>query len=83
MELDVRLPMGGMFVLLGGVLTIYGLATLHDPYRSSLGININLWWGLVILAFGILMLLLAWRARAKLAKRPGGFPVRPRDDREH
>ena len=65
MELDVRLPMGVMFVLLGGILTAYGLATLHQPYSSSLGINVNLWWGLVILILGILMLLLAWRAKAK------------------
>jgi membrane protein implicated in regulation of membrane protease activity len=70
MELDVRLPMGAMFVLLGGVLTAYGLATLHSPYASSLGINVNLWWGLVILLFGILMLLLAWRSRIKARSMP-------------
>ncbi|HEY2585921.1 MAG TPA: hypothetical protein VGI81_09175 [Tepidisphaeraceae bacterium] len=77
MELDVRLPMGGMFALLGGVLTIYGLVTLHDPYRSSLGININLWWGLLILLFGILMLLLAFRARGKARAMP---PMAARSD---
>lgn len=79
MELDVRLPMGAMFVLLGGVLTIYGLVTLHDPYRSSLGINVNLWWGLLILLFGILMLLLAWRGRVKMRSMP---PIAHRADGE-
>lgn len=65
MNLDIRLPMGVMFVLLGGVLTVYGLITVHEAYASSLGININLWWGLAILIFGALMLLLAWRSWRK------------------
>jgi hypothetical protein len=55
MSLDLRVPIGLLFVTLGGLLTIYGLATqFTDPamYERSLGININLWWGLVMLAFG-------------------------------
>jgi len=31
-------------------------------YEKSLGINVNLWWGLVLLAFGLVMLWLAFRA---------------------
>jgi hypothetical protein len=55
MALDLRLPLGLMFAILGGLLTAFGI------YRPlySLGININLWWGLVLLAFGVVMLLLA------------------------
>ena len=64
MDLDVRLPMGVMFVLLGAVLAVYGAVSDQRVYEKSLGININLWWGLVILAFGLLMLLLAWLGRA-------------------
>jgi hypothetical protein len=29
-----------------------------ELYRHSLGLNVNLWWGLVLLAFGVVMLLL-------------------------
>ena len=59
MNLDVRTPAGIMFVILGAVLAIYGL--LSDPalYQRSLGININLVWGVVMLAFGVA--LLVWR----------------------
>lgn len=52
-----------MFSLFGAMLTIYGLASDKSIYEThSLGININLGWGLVLLAFGAFMLLLAWRA---------------------
>jgi hypothetical protein len=67
MDLDVRLPMGTMFVLLGGILTVFGIVSDRAQYDKSLGIDINLWWGLVILLFGLVMLLLAWRGRV-LAK---------------
>jgi hypothetical protein len=59
MKFDLRLPIGIMFSLLGAILAVFGLATLGaDMYAThSLGININLWWGLVLLGFGALMLL--------------------------
>ncbi len=66
MSLDVRFPIGGMFSIVGALLVIYGV--LSDPavYAKSLGINVNLWWGLVLLAFGLVMLGFAVRgARAK------------------
>jgi protein-S-isoprenylcysteine O-methyltransferase Ste14 len=63
MGTDVRAPMGAMFTLLGLVLSIFGLVSDRTIYQRSLGINVNLWWGLVILAFGLLMLLLAWTSR--------------------
>jgi len=65
MELDVRLPMGVMFVILGAVLVIVGLASGPAATAKSLGININLWWGLVMCALGAVMLLLVWRARMR------------------
>jgi len=61
MHLDVRIPMGCMFTIVGGALAIFGMVSDRKIYEQSLGINVNLWWGLVILAFGLLMLLLAWR----------------------
>ena len=65
MGLDIRLPIGMMFTLLGAVLAIYGLATGSEVemYKSSLALNINLWWGLVLFVFGAIMLFFALRAR--------------------
>jgi hypothetical protein len=64
MGLDLRLPIGMMFSLLGAILAIYGLATNSDAmYLVSLGININLIWGGVLFVFGVVMLVFALRAR--------------------
>jgi hypothetical protein len=62
MKLDLRLPIGLMFSLLGGILVVYGLVSSRAIYARSLGVNVNLWWGLVLLAFGVLMLTFALRA---------------------
>lgn len=61
-QLDVRLPIGGMFTLFGMILSVYGLVSDDAIYQRSLGINVNLWWGVVLLAFGLAMLGLAYRA---------------------
>ena len=63
MGLDLRWPIGLMFSLIGTLLTIYGLITNSNPeiYSRSLGINIDLYWGLLLLVFGASMLILAWR----------------------
>jgi hypothetical protein len=59
MGIDIKLPIGLMFAILGTVLTIYGFITKSDPeiYQKSLDININLWTGIIMLAFGLFMLL--------------------------
>ena len=61
MGLDIRLPIGLMFTILGLLLAGYGLLGDKAVYQRSLGININLWWGLVMLIFGIVMLLFGKR----------------------
>lgn len=61
-QLDVRIPIGGMFTVIGAILVIYGLVSGSEIYQRSLGINVNLWWGLVLLVFGLAMLGLAYRA---------------------
>ena len=68
MRLDVRIPIGAMFTVVGAIITIYGLVSDKEIYERSLGININLWWGLVMLAFGISMLVMARRASRKAGK---------------
>jgi hypothetical protein len=67
MLLDLRLPMGMLFAALGLMLAGYGV--LSDPavYQASLGVNVNLWAGLGILLFGVLMLAGGWKAM----RRPG------------
>ena len=62
MTLDLRLPMGLMFTIFGALLTGFGVISNNEIYGRSLGINVNLWWGLVLLTFGLLMLGLALRA---------------------
>lgn len=66
MRLDVRWPIGGMFTIIGALLTVYGLVSPPALYERSLGINVNLWWGLVLLVFGALMLFLAFRALRRI-----------------
>lgn len=62
MKLDLRLPIGLMFAIVGAMLAAFGLISDPAIYDRSLGINVNLWWGLVLLAFGATMLGLVRRA---------------------
>lgn len=57
MNFDLRLPIGLMFSLFGAILAVFGIFSDSKIYEKSLGININLIWGGVMLVFGILMLL--------------------------
>jgi hypothetical protein len=57
MGVDIRLPIGGMFSIFGVLLLVYGIYTRDsDMYARSLDYNVNIWWGLVMLVFGGLML---------------------------
>jgi len=68
MNLDVRTPAGVMFLLLGGLLVVYGL--LSDPaiYQRSLGVNVNLAWGAAMCVFGAG--LLVWRRMSATTASP-------------
>jgi len=62
MGLDIRLPLGYVFVILGVILTAYGAATWNSAiYAISMGININLVWGLTMLLAGGVTLIVAKR----------------------
>jgi hypothetical protein len=67
---DLRITLGMLFTLIGTVLTAFGLATRSnaDMYVKSLGIDANLWWGLVLLVFGIAALVLGRRGQMKQEK---------------
>ena len=64
-RIDIRIPIGALFVLLGAILTVYGIATKSDAqlYARSENIVINLWWGLIMVIFGGAMLFFGTRAR--------------------
>jgi hypothetical protein len=72
MNLDLRIPMGLMFSIIGVILAGFGAATNGrvDLYSRSLGINANLWWGLVLLVFGQVMFHMGRRGQKKLASLP-------------
>ena len=68
MGLDIRIPLGLIFLLIGGLMSIYGLVTRNaaDIYEKSMGINLNLTWGLVMFAFGVIMFLIGDRKSTRL-----------------
>ena len=62
MGLDIRWPIGLMFSLIGLLLVVYG-AVVQSDHAISLGININLIWGIVLVVFGTGMLIGANKGR--------------------
>lgn len=64
--MDLRLPIGIIFSIYGVILVGYGFVTRGSAiYEKSLGININLIWGIVLLIFGLTMWYFAKRAEKK------------------
>jgi hypothetical protein len=43
MGLDIRIPIGLMFSILGLLLTGFGIVGDKTIYQRALGINVNLW----------------------------------------
>ena len=84
MGLDIRLPMGILFAILG--LLLLGTGLLADPSANApaLGHNVNLWWGVALLLFGGVCLLLVRRGAAA-AMRPAETTAEGRatEEREH
>jgi hypothetical protein len=81
MHLDIRLPIGLLFAVLGAILAVFGLLTMFNIgadkaiYDRSLGYNINLLWGLVMLAFGAFMFIMGRRGTSAVrtaAESPEG-----------
>jgi hypothetical protein len=65
MGLDIRTPIGLMFTVLGIILVAVGFFSSSDLYSKSLGINLNLGWGMVLLTFGVVMLVFGLRSSSK------------------
>ena len=56
MGLDIRIPLGLIFLIIGGIMSLYGLLTRHSAiYEKSLDVNLNLTWGLIMFLFGLVM----------------------------
>jgi prolipoprotein diacylglyceryltransferase len=64
---DIRIPIGLMFSVLGVLITIFGIVTKSDSamYQRSLGINVNILMGVVMLIFGLIMLYLSQKKKKK------------------
>jgi len=78
MSLDLRVPMGALFTLVGLIMSIYGFFTRGSViYERSAGMNINLIWGLVMLIFGVTMYLLGRRADRRPKPQPVEGTARP------
>ena len=67
MRLDIRIPLGLLFVVVGALLTAFGATSSQALYDRSLNINVNLWWGAVLLVFGGLMFALGRRNQRRAA----------------
>jgi hypothetical protein len=66
---DIRIPIGLMFSILGVLITGFGIFTVSNAemYQKSLGINVNIIMGILMLGFGLVMLFLA-RRKSKVSK---------------
>ena len=74
MGIDIRIPIGGMFTIIGLILVVFGIVSLGDPMyqEHSLGVNVNLWWGLAMTLFGLAMLYFGLRAARCAGSQSGG-----------
>ena len=70
MGLDIRIPLGLMFLITGGLMAVYGMFTRGSAiYAKSLNMNVNLMWGLLMFAFGLVMYLMGRRPKRLAASR--------------
>jgi sulfite exporter TauE/SafE len=84
MGLDIRLPIGGLFTVLGAILAGYGLLGNRAVYARSLGYNVNLIWGVVLLVFGLLFLYMGRKGTSSVrlaAQSPEGRAVEEMEKR--
>jgi hypothetical protein len=64
MGLDIRIPLGLIFLIIGGIMSLYGLFTRHSAiYEKSLDVNLNLGWGILMFLFGAAMFFIGRRQK--------------------
>src|SRR3954451_21551787 len=65
---DIRRLIGALFVLYGVILIVTGIVGSHEVKTKAAGINIDLWTGIGMLIFGILMIF--WALARPVAPEP-------------
>jgi LPXTG-motif cell wall-anchored protein len=62
---DIRIPIGLMFTIIGILISVFGLTTMSNTemYHKSLDINVNIIMGILMLVFGLIMLFFARRKK--------------------
>ena len=62
---DIRIPIGLMFTIVGILISGFGFFTMSNTemYHKSLGINVNVIMGILMLVFGLVMLYFARRKK--------------------
>ncbi|MDO9341317.1 MAG: hypothetical protein Q7T72_12430 [Bacteroidales bacterium] len=62
---DIRIPIGLMFTIIGILISVFGFVTMSNSemYQKSLGINVNIIMGVLMLVFGLIMLYFARRKK--------------------
>ncbi|MFO1265388.1 MAG: hypothetical protein U1F67_00445 [Rubrivivax sp.] len=63
MGFNICMPIGLLLSIIGALLAVFGVFSDPAVYQRSLGINVNLWWGLVMLAVGLGFLAAGRRSR--------------------
>jgi hypothetical protein len=65
MGLDIRLPLGLIFLIVGAIMSVFGLFSRGNAalYERSMGVNLNLGWGVVMFVFGLVMFLVGRRQK--------------------
>lgn len=83
MGLDIRRPLGLLFVILGAILVIYGFLANPSVYQRSLGHNINVSWGVVMFVFGAIVLYLGSRGKPTTRLAETTAQGEATEEREH
>lgn len=62
---DIRIPIGLMFSIVGVIISIFGFVTKSNTemYNRSLGINVNIYMGILMTVFGLIMLYFSFRKK--------------------
>ena len=82
MGLDIRFPIGLLFALIGVVLAAFGLFGDQSIYARSLDMNVNLWWGIVMVIFGAVNLWLSRRHTSAMQPSSATAEGRATEERE-
>jgi hypothetical protein len=65
---DIRRIIGGLFTVYGVVLVVTGIVGSHHVKTKAAGINIDLWSGIAMLIFAVIMI--AWALLRPVAPEP-------------